>query len=238
MPTAPAADPRMPMPRSDFRLPRPVLRAFAHGLLVLLLVALAGNAFAGKGAKKRDLLNRNQYAYSAAIRWGDFEGASSMVDPKVRKDHPLTDVDFSRYAQIQVTAYRDLATMPGPDDTVLMVEAVDESRHVPSHIQRTTLFLSAMRHFAALLRTGIDANTIRPMDVAGRISPRPLLVIHCMEDKVVPPDNSDRNFAAAREPKQFWRVPSGGHIAAFKVARDEYERRVTRFFEDNLLSKN
>lgn len=119
MPTAPAADPRMPMPRSATRLPRPVLRAFAHGLLVVLLVALAGNAFAGKGAKKRDLLNRNQYAYSAAIRWGDFEGASSMVDPKVRKDHPLTDVDFSRYAQIQVTAYRDLATMPGPDDTVL-----------------------------------------------------------------------------------------------------------------------
>lgn len=117
MPTAPAADPRMPMPRSDLRRPRPFLRVFAHGLLALLLVALAGNAFAG--GKKRDLLNRNQYAYSAAIRWGDFEGASSMVDPKVRKEHPLTDVDFSRYAQIQVTAYRDLATMPGPEDTVL-----------------------------------------------------------------------------------------------------------------------
>jgi len=36
----------------------------------------------------------------------------------------------------------------GPDDTVLMMEVASESRHVPSHAQRTLLFLSAMRHFA------------------------------------------------------------------------------------------
>ena len=37
----------------------------------------------------------------------------------------------------------------GADDTVLMMEVASESQHVPSHVQRTTLFLSAMRHFAA-----------------------------------------------------------------------------------------
>ena len=37
------------------------------------------------------------------------------------------------------------------DDTVLMMEVAEESRHVPSHVQRTALFLSAMRHFAAVL---------------------------------------------------------------------------------------
>jgi deoxyribodipyrimidine photolyase-related protein len=37
-------------------------------------------------------------------------------------------------------------------DVVLMVEAFDESRHVWSHKIRTTLFLSAMRHYAASLR--------------------------------------------------------------------------------------
>lgn len=38
-----------------------------------------------------------------------------------------------------------------PGDTVLMMEVASESRHVPSHVQRTALFLSAMRHFAAEL---------------------------------------------------------------------------------------
>ena len=37
-------------------------------------------------------------------------------------------------------------------DVVLMVESFDESRHVWSHKIRTTLFLSAMRHYAASLR--------------------------------------------------------------------------------------
>jgi len=41
-----------------------------------------------------------------------------------------------------------LIRLLGPDDTVLMMEVATESRHVPSHTQRTALFLSAMRHFA------------------------------------------------------------------------------------------
>jgi len=83
-------------------------------------------------------------------------------------------------------------------------------------------------------RTGIDATRIRPVDVVARIAPRPLLIIHCMGDRVVPPVNSERNFQAAGEPKSIWRIPTGGHAKGHAVARREYERRVIEFFDQSL----
>ncbi|MBL0926574.1 MAG: cryptochrome/photolyase family protein [Phycisphaerales bacterium] len=44
-----------------------------------------------------------------------------------------------------------LGRMDRRRDHVVMMEVAEESRHVPSHRQRTVLFLSAMRHFAAEL---------------------------------------------------------------------------------------
>ena len=45
-----------------------------------------------------------------------------------------------------------LTEMDKQRDAVLMMEAADESHHVPSHQQRTVLFLAAMRHFALELK--------------------------------------------------------------------------------------
>jgi fermentation-respiration switch protein FrsA (DUF1100 family) len=83
-------------------------------------------------------------------------------------------------------------------------------------------------------RAGIDVNGVRPMDLIGRISPRPILIIHGLADYIVPVENSRRNFAAAREPKQLWLVPGAGHGKAHTVAKAEYERRVIQFFNSAL----
>jgi dipeptidyl aminopeptidase/acylaminoacyl peptidase len=83
----------------------------------------------------------------------------------------------------------------------------------------------------ANLRAGINVNRVRPVDVIGQISPRPLLVIHDANDSVVPTENSLRNFAAAHEPKELWLAPGSGHGNAHTIAKPEYERRVTQFFE-------
>ena len=85
--------------------------------------------------------------------------------------------------------------------------------------------------YIANLRAGIDVNQVRPMDVIGEISPRPVLIIHEAGDLVVPPDNSLRNFAAARQPKELWLAPGSDHGKAHTNAKAEYESRVTKFFE-------
>ena len=78
-------------------------RTACFALMALLLAACASST-------QNNALEKVQYAYSAAIRWGDFEGAWQLVDPKFRDSNPLTDIELARYEQIQVTAYRDLAS--------------------------------------------------------------------------------------------------------------------------------
>jgi hypothetical protein len=71
------------------------------------LLALTGCATAVKSSQ-RDALDRSQYAWSAAIRWGDFEGAVSLVDPELKAKNPPTALELERYRQVQISAYRDL----------------------------------------------------------------------------------------------------------------------------------
>ena len=87
-------------------------------LLGLVLASLFMVAGCASTSSQRSALDRAQYDWSAAIRWGDFEGAWTLVDPKVREQHPLTDLELERYRQIQITAYRDLASQAAPDGDV------------------------------------------------------------------------------------------------------------------------
>jgi hypothetical protein len=82
------------------------MRTAKWSVLIWLVLALAGCA---TGGDKRSELEQRQYDYSAAIRWGDFEGAWSVVDPEIRAKHPKTALEFERYKQIQISGYTDLA---------------------------------------------------------------------------------------------------------------------------------
>ncbi|MEY3952725.1 MAG: hypothetical protein RL320_1527 [Pseudomonadota bacterium] len=67
------------------------------------------------------------------------------------------------------------AVLPaGSDDLpLLMIEAPGESTHVPSHLSRTVLFLSAMRHAASSWQSqGLSVDYIRLQDPLYQASPR------------------------------------------------------------------
>ncbi len=117
------------------------MRLLTRLLVLVLLLSMTGMAMANK---KRSTLEKNQYAYSAAIRWGDFEGAWSLVDPKVRQEKPMTAADFSRYEQIQVTGYRDLAAMPGPEPGTelreIQIEVVNRNTLTQRRVRYTEIW--------------------------------------------------------------------------------------------------
>lgn len=92
----------------------------------LVAVLLAGCASTGKQAST---LQRAQYDWSAAIRWGDFEGAWGLVDPAWREAHPMSELQFERYRQVQVSHYRELASNPGESEALREIEIGVINRH-------------------------------------------------------------------------------------------------------------
>lgn len=116
------------------RMPVALTRVFVLFFVAMLLATAAGGATAAR--KKAGGLDKAMYAYSAAIRWGDFEGAWNLVDPQVRAQNPMTDLDFSRYEQIEVTGYREMGTQPGADGTVMRAIQISVvNRHTLSERQ-------------------------------------------------------------------------------------------------------
>ena len=111
--------------------------------LVLLACLLAACASTGK---ELESLERAQYTWSAAIRWGDFEGAWNLVDPEVRKVVLLSDTHFERYKQIQVSHYRDLASRPGETEAAREIEIGVINRHTMA--ERTMRYTEQWRYDA------------------------------------------------------------------------------------------
>ena len=119
------------------------MRVIARMLWVLGLLAVLAPA-AAQSRLQRGKLQQVQDAYAASIRWGDFENAWQAVDPAYRAEHPMTELEFERYKQIQISGYRDLSTRGRPDGTV---ERAVELRVINKHTmaERTERYVERWR---------------------------------------------------------------------------------------------
>ncbi|WP_238346127.1 hypothetical protein [Luteimonas saliphila] len=108
-----------------------------------IVLLLAGCASTGK---QMSALERAQYTFSAAIRWGDFEGAWNLVDPVYRDAHPMSELQFERYKQVQVSHYRDLASSPGETEALREIEIGVINRHTMA--ERTMRYTEQWRYDA------------------------------------------------------------------------------------------
>jgi fermentation-respiration switch protein FrsA (DUF1100 family) len=68
-----------------------------------------------------------------------------------------------------------------------------------------------------------------PASTIGAVAPTPLLVIHGDHDDVVPVAFGYAIYRLAREPRELWIVPGGGHVEAMR--RVDYRARLIDYLE-------
>lgn len=105
------------------------LQAVSTWLLLAFAASWLGGCASTGTAKQGDSLQAAQYAWSAAIRWGDFEGALNLVDPRQREARPITALELERYAQIQISSYREVASRASGDEMLRDVQIGVINRH-------------------------------------------------------------------------------------------------------------
>lgn len=82
------------------RLPSIVTAAVLTVLLFATGIAVAGPA--------QRALPVAQDTWAAAIRWNNFEGVVNLLDPALRAQQAPSSIETARYAQVQISAYREL----------------------------------------------------------------------------------------------------------------------------------
>lgn len=95
------------------------MRTHIQVLLLLAATLLAPITADALNSRQRSKLEQVQNAYAAAVRWGDFESAWQLVDPEYRAEQPMTDLEFGRYEQVQISGYRDVNVTADPDGTMV-----------------------------------------------------------------------------------------------------------------------
>ncbi|MGE8287882.1 MAG: hypothetical protein ACN6RG_07985 [Stenotrophomonas sp.] len=93
-------------------------RLFQAALVLSLLVAAGASAGDGPSRSQRAKLVPTQAAYTAAVRWSDFEAAEGFLDPVYLQAHPLGDLQRQRYQQVQVSGYRERGSSVAADGNV------------------------------------------------------------------------------------------------------------------------
>jgi alpha-beta hydrolase superfamily lysophospholipase len=83
---------------------------------------------------------------------------------------------------------------------------------------------------------GFDSSSLDAKQWIPNISPRPVLVMQGGADVVISAESGRKLFAAAGQPKEYWFEPAVGHAKFFETMPEEYERRVTGFFDRYLAA--
>jgi uncharacterized protein len=144
-------------------------------------------------------------------------GFSMGAAAAIRATAQSTDIDAlvadASYARLDVQVGRFFQRFAGPLWPVVYVPA---------------------RWFGERL-TGTAIDTISPLQVIGRITPRPILIIHGTRDRVVDLDDARQLYRAAGPPKTLWLIEGAGHSETRRLAPPaQWDAHVAAFFHEHL----
>ncbi len=108
---------------------------------------------------------------------------------------------------------------------------------VAQHLRRrgcpppTATLWTALIVRAASAYLACDLSYSDPIRSVGRISPRPLLIIHGGQDQDVPVSEALRLYQQAGMPKELWVVDEAAHRCVENVHPEQYMSRILAFFD-------
>jgi hypothetical protein len=85
--------------------------------------------------------------------------------------------------------------------------------------------------------SGIKMESIDATKWIAQISPRPVFLMQGGADTVISANSGQLLYDAAGEPKELWFEPSLGHVEFDTKMADEFEKRITAFYDQYLLGK-
>ena len=85
--------------------------------------------------------------------------------------------------------------------------------------------------------TGVKMEEIDATQWIPLLSPRPVFLMQGGKDTVISPESGQILYDAANEPKELWYDPELAHVKFDSERAEEYEARVSAFFDTYLLGK-
>jgi fermentation-respiration switch protein FrsA (DUF1100 family) len=98
------------------------------------------------------------------------------------------------------------------------------------HLGQFGPMLAPLLLFQISLRLNVSPEELNPISHIGDLD-APLLLISGTDDRHTTVAETQRLFDAARQPKELWIVPGGGHFNMHTYAGKEYENRISDFLE-------
>lgn len=168
------------------------------------------------------------------VRWADDEQAAfhravawiEARDPM--RPEAIGALGFSMGAYVLTCA---VGREPRVGAVVLIASPDDLQRQILHESGSFPVLKWPAAYLASRYLRGLPADNRQPIDCISDISPRPLLMIRGVNDRVVPEAATTALYARARAPKDLWRVPSAGHGGYLEAAPHAYPEHLIGFFD-------